>query len=436
MSRRVHERQTEVTRGGAISTDQMEKELSKQGSVLQELRRDADDFTHGLHELANLLDVEPPLLLDVLQARDSAEAWAQWPDPIPVEYGGDAVADRSAKYWAEVAKQYGGDNTEEITIEVDFVSEANQRLDPVLSASAIAAGKEFVKDGQAVDHGQTILNIANADKKQNVVYVYNKTMNRLDRWEGMAAGSTITRPFAVRITSGVKYTDAVFTLKTFGGVVGTTEFEWQDEETGAGVVSPGSFLGGAVKGSGYQRQGGYRRLQQGDMPLGANAGDHQLGARAGDHHRAQGPQDQPRDAGARQVGARGGDGDRAFRKPDPGNRRAGLSAIDARVGPSCEDADLLRARGPLHRARSHGERPEPCRRDGLQRPRAHAHRYPARSTAKAIKLASSDTCGRVWVDRVSTEGVDNAVYLQGNLVERWCSARSPAPTTRPTRRSS
>lgn len=41
-SRRLHERTTDVTRGGSISTSGLEGELSRQGTVLQELRRDAD----------------------------------------------------------------------------------------------------------------------------------------------------------------------------------------------------------------------------------------------------------------------------------------------------------------------------------------------------------------------------------------------------------
>lgn len=39
---RVHERQAAITKGGAISTDQLEKELSKQGTVIEELRRDVN----------------------------------------------------------------------------------------------------------------------------------------------------------------------------------------------------------------------------------------------------------------------------------------------------------------------------------------------------------------------------------------------------------
>lgn len=39
-SARTHERSVAVTRGGAIDSDQLEKELSRQGSVLEELRRD------------------------------------------------------------------------------------------------------------------------------------------------------------------------------------------------------------------------------------------------------------------------------------------------------------------------------------------------------------------------------------------------------------
>lgn len=41
-SARLHERQLAVTKGGAISGRPLEKELSKQGSVLEELRRDID----------------------------------------------------------------------------------------------------------------------------------------------------------------------------------------------------------------------------------------------------------------------------------------------------------------------------------------------------------------------------------------------------------
>lgn len=41
-SRRMHERQNAVTKGGAISANELEKELSKQGTVIEELRRDVD----------------------------------------------------------------------------------------------------------------------------------------------------------------------------------------------------------------------------------------------------------------------------------------------------------------------------------------------------------------------------------------------------------
>lgn len=39
---RLHERSTDLTKGGSISTNELEKEMSKQGVVLDELRRDAD----------------------------------------------------------------------------------------------------------------------------------------------------------------------------------------------------------------------------------------------------------------------------------------------------------------------------------------------------------------------------------------------------------
>lgn len=41
-SARLHERQVAVTKGGAIGGRPLEKELSKQGSVIEELRRDID----------------------------------------------------------------------------------------------------------------------------------------------------------------------------------------------------------------------------------------------------------------------------------------------------------------------------------------------------------------------------------------------------------
>lgn len=43
LSRRVHERTIAVLRAGAIDADQLEKELSKQSTILQELRRDIDN---------------------------------------------------------------------------------------------------------------------------------------------------------------------------------------------------------------------------------------------------------------------------------------------------------------------------------------------------------------------------------------------------------
>lgn len=42
--RRLHERLIEVTRGGALSSERLEAELSRQGVILQELRRDADSL--------------------------------------------------------------------------------------------------------------------------------------------------------------------------------------------------------------------------------------------------------------------------------------------------------------------------------------------------------------------------------------------------------
>ncbi|NDV87035.1 hypothetical protein GTW51_10010 [Aurantimonas aggregata] len=44
ISRRLHERSTDVTRGGSVSTNGLEGELSRQGTVLQELRRDSNQL--------------------------------------------------------------------------------------------------------------------------------------------------------------------------------------------------------------------------------------------------------------------------------------------------------------------------------------------------------------------------------------------------------
>jgi len=48
---RLHERLSELTRGGVIIVDEMEKEASKQGVVLQELRRDYDKIGDAVHDV-------------------------------------------------------------------------------------------------------------------------------------------------------------------------------------------------------------------------------------------------------------------------------------------------------------------------------------------------------------------------------------------------
>lgn len=60
--RRLHERQVAVTRAGAIDSQMLEKELSKQGAILQETRRDLDRslrFSPDFDGVPNLPTLEP-----------------------------------------------------------------------------------------------------------------------------------------------------------------------------------------------------------------------------------------------------------------------------------------------------------------------------------------------------------------------------------------
>ena len=120
---RVHERSAGVTSGTKISTDALEKELTKQGTILQELRRDADravksDFGINAYVIADDLADGETLMksgqrlvkgpnaseiaaaqgyaLTAVSAKDAAQAWAEGTEP-----GG--VGTKSSMEWAEAA---------------------------------------------------------------------------------------------------------------------------------------------------------------------------------------------------------------------------------------------------------------------------------------------------------------------------------------------
>lgn len=114
-SSRLHERQIAITRGGAISGKELEKELSKQGTVLQELQRDArhtirvqpgevppsiellPDNHIWMSQDGNMVDGGSVKAIDDArdQARDSAAA-ALNSEQAAGRHAGDTAADRGA----------------------------------------------------------------------------------------------------------------------------------------------------------------------------------------------------------------------------------------------------------------------------------------------------------------------------------------------------
>ena len=71
-SQRLHERSASVTRGGSISTVGLEAELSKQATVLQELRRDIgatdEALSDSVDDLQAQIDADAPLRAQAIQA--------------------------------------------------------------------------------------------------------------------------------------------------------------------------------------------------------------------------------------------------------------------------------------------------------------------------------------------------------------------------------
>ncbi len=145
-SERVHEREIGVTKGGAISTVELEKELSKQGTVVEELRRDinqgvradyggdgirlallpeghfwksdadgnmvdggnSDDINQAQSHAATAATAAAAAAAAAeatVAAGNAAENWAIRPedDPVPVSSGGDGASTFSALHWAKKA---------------------------------------------------------------------------------------------------------------------------------------------------------------------------------------------------------------------------------------------------------------------------------------------------------------------------------------------
>jgi hypothetical protein len=211
--RRLHERQVAVTRGGAIDSTMLEKELSKQGAILQELRRDlgrtvrfppgfdgqpflpvmtagksiivnpdADGLTIGPNadEIAAAQGYAEGALASkevAVLAQGYAEEWAQKAEdaPVSVPAGGDGSTDFSALHWAKKAegyaavalnnwsvKEFAGDGVETVfDLEVNPGIAANvqvsiygiqQRLDAyVLDGTTIVFNEPPPGDGEEIN---------------------------------------------------------------------------------------------------------------------------------------------------------------------------------------------------------------------------------------------------------------------------------------------
>ncbi|MCO5092002.1 hypothetical protein [Bosea sp. (in: a-proteobacteria)] len=92
--RRVHGRITDVTRGGAIVTAALERELDMQAATLQELRRDTDIVGDAF----GAFDAE---VASAAASAATARAYATSPYEVPVAEG-----ERSALHWSVVSHQF------------------------------------------------------------------------------------------------------------------------------------------------------------------------------------------------------------------------------------------------------------------------------------------------------------------------------------------
>jgi hypothetical protein len=116
-SERLHERQIAVTKGGAISTDQLEKELSKQGTVLDELRRDLDQTVRTDYGGGGMR----------IQPIPAGHFWKSDGEGNAVD-GGSAADIGNAQEYAEEAKA-----------DADRAQQAVQEAEPAAAAAIAAA---------------------------------------------------------------------------------------------------------------------------------------------------------------------------------------------------------------------------------------------------------------------------------------------------------
>lgn len=108
ISRRLQERASDVTRGGSISGEALERELSILGTIVQELRRDAGRALAVAPGVANPAPIGRPVPGAVLVGNPAGDGFVYGPDAggIAASVETARLAAAEAAIQAELAEQY------------------------------------------------------------------------------------------------------------------------------------------------------------------------------------------------------------------------------------------------------------------------------------------------------------------------------------------
>lgn len=224
-ARRLHERSLAVTRGGGISGIELEKELSKQGTVLQELRRDGDRnlrFGPGFSG-----DAQLPLLGDAQTFvwDEAEERFIPGPTTAEIEaaQGNAAAAAASATAAAGSATAAAGSAT----------AAAGSAVAAAASAAAAAddAGRFITSETEPATR-------EDASPLQAGDFWFKPSTGAVSQWNGTAFVNILSGQASLTLTTdtgdgGTDYTldasaQAGNTILVIGGLVQTSGFTLVD----------------------------------------------------------------------------------------------------------------------------------------------------------------------------------------------------------------
>jgi len=224
--KRLHERLSELTRGGTIIVDEMEKEASKQGVVLQELRRDMEELPALRDEVGAALDVVQAQALEAAlhagsaeQARDEAQAAKQAAEAAAAL--ATAIADFNPSLYLEKA---GGVMSGHLTVEGN-IQASNIYNKQQIDDKFLFNDEQFLSvgggelTGELISRSQNALRLTTDDPStigvilrndgENLYILLTNAGDRDGMWNNL-------RPLRINLTTGMVFIEG--TLQVSGNI--------------------------------------------------------------------------------------------------------------------------------------------------------------------------------------------------------------------------